>query len=173
MQNSKNNNLPMLGVGPYYGIFSFALTILSFLYFNDIQIFQLGIINNLFIKKCFSFISILFMLIGISLWCYVVLPSKGIRYKIEHGELATDGAYSLTRNPIYSAIFIFLIGVQMRTYNLFIFIVSLIIYIFLDVLIIKTEEQWCLDKFGKAYEEYCKRVNRIIPWFPKKIQKNN
>ena len=55
----------------------------------------------------------------------------------------------------------------MRTYNLFAFIVTFILYKFLEILVKNTEEKWCLEKFGKQYEEYCKKVNRIFPWFPK------
>ena len=167
MHKSKKEKLPTYGFGPLYALFSLTLTVLCILYFNEITIFQVGIINNYFLKKCFLFISIISIVMGISLWCYAVFPPKGIRYKLEHGELETEGAYSLTRNPIYSAIFIFVLGMQMLTYNIFVFFVSLIIYISLDILIINTEEKWCLEKFGKKYEKYCSKVNRIIPWIPK------
>ena len=56
----------------------------------------------------------------------------------------------------------------MFAYNLSIFIVFFIIYEFLDILLRKTEEKWCLEIFGKKYEEYCSKVNRIIPRFLKK-----
>ena len=75
------------------------------------------------------------MLIAFSLWCYAVFPSKGIKYKIDHGELATEGAYSLSRNPLYLSHFILQLGIQIRTYNLFVFIVTVILYKFLDLLI--------------------------------------
>lgn len=31
-----------------------------------------------------------------------------------------------------------------------------------------TEEKWLREKFGKEYIEYCKKVNRILPWIRKK-----
>ena len=168
MNKTKNEKLPTYGFGPLYLLISLILTILSFLYFNNIHIFQSGIINNYFLRKVFLLFSILSMILGVSLWCFAVFPSKGIRYKLEKGELETEGVYSISRNPIYSGIYFFLLGIQMLTYNIFVFIISIIIYIFLSILIIKTEEKWCLEKFGKKYEEYCKQVNRIIPWFPKR-----
>ena len=70
-----------------YGIFSLTLTILSLLYFNKINPFQIGTIDNLFLKKIFLFFSIISILVGVCLWCYAVFPSAGIRYKLEHGQL--------------------------------------------------------------------------------------
>ena len=168
MDKTKSGKLPKYGYGPIYLLISLILTVLSLLYFNEMKIFQSGIIKNYYLKKCFLSLSIISMIAGISIWCIAVLPSKGIRYKLEHGELEVGGIYSITRNPIYSGIYFFLLGIQMLTYNLFIFILSFIIYQFLVILLINTEEKWCLNKFGKKYEEYCTKVNRIIPWFPKK-----
>ena len=164
----KNDKLPKYGFGPLYFIISFIMTILSLLYFNNIHIFQSGIINNYFLRKLFLFFSILSIILGVLLWCFAVFPSKGIRYKLEKGELETEGVYSISRNPIYSGIYFILLGIQMLTCNIFVFIIAIIIYIFLSILIIKTEEKWCLKKFGKKYEEYCNQDNRIIPWFPKR-----
>ena len=167
MNKSKNNKMSLWGIGLHYVAISLTITMLTFLYFNNIKLFQIGIINNLFIKKCFSFLSILLVLVAILLWSYAVFPSKEIKYKIDHGELATEGAYSISRNPLYLSHFILQLGIQMRTYNLFAFIVTFILYKFLEILVKNTEEKWCLEKFGKQYEEYCKNVNRIFPWFPK------
>ena len=35
----------------------------------------------------------------------------------------------------------------------------------LTILMKETEEKWLLEKFGDDYEKYCKKANRIIPWF--------
>ena len=167
MDKIKNGKLPTYGYGPIYFIFSLILTLLSILFINEIKICQIGIINNYFLRKIFLFFSFFSILLGIFLWSSAVFPSKGISYKLEHGELETQGIYSFSRNPIYAGIFFFLLGIQMLTFNLFVFIVSFIIYEYLIILLINTEEKWCLQKFGKKYEEYCNRVNRIFPWFPK------
>ena len=144
MIKTKNDKLPKYGFGPLYFLISLILTILSLLYFNNIHIFQSGIINNYFLRKLFLLFSILSIILGVLLWLFAVFPSKGIRYKLEKGELETEGAYSISRNPIYSGIYFILLGIQMFTCNIFVFILSIIIYIFLSVLIIKTEEKWCL-----------------------------
>lgn len=31
-----------------------------------------------------------------------------------------------------------------------------------------TEEKWLEEKFKNEYIDYCKKVNRVIPWFKRK-----
>ena len=52
--------------------------------------------------------------------------------------------------------------------NLLLFIIPVICWIYMTVFLIKTEEVWLKDLYGKEYIEYCKKVNRCIPWVPKK-----
>ena len=40
-------------------------------------------------------------------------------------------------------------------------------WIFMTVLMKYTEEKWLKNLYGREYEEYCRRVNRCIPWIPK------
>ena len=35
---------------------------------------------------------------------------------------------------------------------------------FMTVLMKHTEEKWLRRTFGQPYDEYCKKVNRCIPW---------
>ena len=37
----------------------------------------------------------------------------------------------------------------------------------MTILMKATEEKWLRELYGKEYEDYCKRVNRCWPWFPK------
>ena len=39
-------------------------------------------------------------------------------------------------------------------------------WIFMTVLMKCTEEKWLKNLYGGEYEEYCRRVNRCIPWLP-------
>ena len=41
----------------------------------------------------------------------------------------------------------------------------------MTVMMKNTEEKWLTERFGKEYINYCKRVNRAIPWFAKKGDK--
>ena len=80
----------------------------------------------------------------------------------------TTGAYALVRNPIYSAILILCTGVLMIGGNVLFLILPFLYWAFLTVLIKHTEEKWLSELYGEEYKEYCKKVNRCIPWFPKK-----
>lgn len=40
-----------------------------------------------------------------------------------------------------------------------------VIVIALTVLLKQTEEKWLSDLYGEEYKDYCRRVNRCIPWF--------
>ncbi len=43
-----------------------------------------------------------------------------------------------------------------------------VFWVLLTVMMQAAEEKWLLAQFGDEYKEYCKRVNRCIPWFPKR-----
>ena len=38
----------------------------------------------------------------------------------------------------------------------------------MTLFLIFTEEKWLVDMYGEEYKEYCKKVNRCIPWFSRK-----
>ena len=82
----------------------------------------------------------------------------------------TTGIYSYTRNPIYSAFTILSLGLILIANNYFLLILPVLYYLFLTVLMILTEEKWLKEVFGSEYEEYKKKVNRIIP-IKKRINK--
>lgn len=39
--------------------------------------------------------------------------------------------------------------------------------VYMTVFLINTEEKWLRKQYGQEYENYCKKVNRCIPWFSK------
>jgi len=52
--------------------------------------------------------------------------------------------------------------------NLWFFILPFLYWGFMTVLMKHTEEKWLRDLYGAQYDEYCSRVNRCWPWFPRK-----
>ena len=80
------------------------------------------------------------------------------------GELVTSGAYGIVRNPIYSsATFFILPAVAFMTLTWVYFIASIFLYVGV-MLFIGTEEKQLTAAFGKRYEEYLTRVDRLIPF---------
>ena len=157
MKESKH--LPIFGVGPLYVITIFIITGL-FLTLNYLNLLDSGIFKVL--KIPFIILAVLLILIGIIMWILAVFKVK-IDKQILENKLATNGIYGLSRNPIYAAFLIINSGILLITYNLYLLILPFFYYLFLTVLLIHTEEKWCLDKFGAEYISYMKKVNRIIP----------
>ena len=78
------------------------------------------------------------------------------------------GVYSMVRNPIYSAFLLVCIGAILIADNLVLFIIPIIGWIYMTLMLKNTEEKWLLNLYGQEYADYCKRVNRCLPWFPRK-----
>ena len=112
-------------------------------------------------------IGIILILFAVFPWLYAVVITK-IDDGILHNHLVTTGAYALVRNPIYSAILILCTEVLIIGGNVLFLILPFLYWAFLTVLIKHTEEKWLSELYGEEYKEYCKKVNRCIPWFPKK-----
>lgn len=159
----EKNHLPLYGVGPIiiFGqmIFTAISIILTIIF--DIKIrFEVLRIPGIIV-------GIIMIGFGIYLDLSAKLKSKLFK-RIEENKLITDGVYGITRNPVYSGSFLACVGAVIIANNLLLLIVPVICYIYMTVFLINTEEKWLKDLYGQEYIDYCKKVNRCIPWFPKK-----
>ncbi len=75
--------------------------------------------------------------------------------------LVTSGVYRFSRNPIYLGIMILLIGAAAAAPGPFAFGAAVACFIAFTA-IIRAEESYLQERFGAAYEEYCRRVRRWI-----------
>ena len=160
----EKKHLPMYGVGPMYVWICVMVTIagavlakLDLLASGDIEQWKL---------PC-MIIGILMILQGIAIWIIAVVVQK-VQKDIESNHLQTGGIYAWVRNPIYSGIVIALTGILVMLHNLWLLSMPVFFWVFMTVLMKATEEKWLLELYGKEYEEYCKKVNRCIPWFPRR-----
>ena len=87
---------------------------------------------------------------------------------VAENKLITTGVYSIVRNPVYSAALLACTGAVCISNNLVLFLISVICWIYMTIFLKLTEEKWLTDLYGQEYIEYCKKVNRCIPWFPKR-----
>ncbi len=79
--------------------------------------------------------------------------------------LITQGPYSVVRNPLYSFSLLGITGIAMMTNHIIIMIVTpLIIGIIYDRLI-KREEVFLKEEFGKEYDAYITSTPRLFPKF--------
>lgn len=76
-------------------------------------------------------------------------------------QLITKGAYRFSRHPIYLATFLICLGAGVASVSFFFISLSIIMAFCLnkEALI---EERYCLDKYGRAYQEYLSNVSRWI-----------
>ena len=160
---NSQNHLPMIGVGPLIVIPQLLLTalgvvlsILGFLGFGKIDI----------LKISFLIIGVIVIFFGIYMWFSANFKTKVDKY-ITENKLATTGTYGIVRNPIYSAFFLANFGTVLIASNWILFIIPILCWIYMTIFLKQTEEKWLLNLYGQEYIDYCKKVNRIIPWFTK------
>ncbi len=72
-----------------------------------------------------------------------------------------SGLYRISRNPMYLAYFVLFFGCVLLTRSLILFIILFVFQISAHW-IIRSEERWCIDKFGEEYVNYMCKVRRYI-----------
>lgn len=81
----------------------------------------------------------------------------------EPSRLVTEGIYQYTRNPMYLGFTIAMLGFSMLMGASVVSLLMAVIFLFItDRWYISFEEQMMHTKFGKDYEEYCRKVRRWI-----------
>jgi protein-S-isoprenylcysteine O-methyltransferase Ste14 len=101
------------------------------------------------------------MVPGLVLWGSAVIQ---LLTGFSKGKLVTTGAYGVVRNPIYSsATFFILPAVALLTLTWVYFVPS--VFLYMGVMIfIGEEEKQLTTAFGKEYEDYVARVDRLVPF---------
>jgi protein-S-isoprenylcysteine O-methyltransferase Ste14 len=103
----------------------------------------------------------LLLIPGLILWGTAVVQ---LMTGFSQGKLVTTGAYGIVRNPIYSsATFFILPAVALMTLTWVYFVASVFLYAGVMIFIGKEERQ-LTKAFGKEYEDYIARVDRLVPF---------
>jgi protein-S-isoprenylcysteine O-methyltransferase Ste14 len=99
--------------------------------------------------------------LGLILWGAAVIQ---LLTGFSKGKLVTTGAYGVVRNPIYSSVTFFVLpAVALLTLTWVYFVPSVFLYAGVMIFIGKEEEQLA-RAFGKEYEDYMARVDRLVPF---------
>lgn len=77
------------------------------------------------------------------------------------GKLFTKGLYRYSRNPMNLASFLMLIGTGIATAS-WLFLLLSAVLIILIVALVRTEEQYCLERYGDSYKQYFERTSKWI-----------
>ena len=159
----KNKHLSVLGVGPIYVATILIVTVIVVVLHVNGKLptyeFSTPLLPTL--------VGMVLIMIGIVLWISAVVFSK-LFAKIKSNALVTNGVFAYVRNPIYSAFMFICTGVIFFMNNMLLLIIPLLYWAFLTLLLIHTEEKWLLNLYKHQYEDYCKKVNRCIPFFQRR-----
>ena len=107
--------------------------------------------------------------LSLSVWTIVYMKRRGrgnpmdafgheVAPRTKH--LMTDGPYRLSRNPMLTGVFVYLIGCCVLLWSW----QSVAVFVFFVVIMliqVRTEEQRLRRDFGDEYEAYCRRTRRF------------
>jgi protein-S-isoprenylcysteine O-methyltransferase Ste14 len=99
---------------------------------------------------------------------YLTFSKMARRVRLEENvgrteRLVVQGPYRLVRHPIYLAVLISLVGWGLLLDFSFILVAAVVALLWFDFVVMPYEEKELLALFGSDYEEYMKRVRRIVP----------
>jgi len=152
-------NMPITGIGPrmFRLILIYCAAIISAAHFGGLDH---GIKS--IPPRYLHIAGTILILIGA---LYLALSIVTLKNAYKAGRLCTSGVYSMCRNPLYSAWIVFIIpGIMLLLDSWLLLTVPFFMYIALRALI-KEEEEFLSDKFGKEYGDYNKKVPLILPAF--------
>ena len=121
--------------------------------------------QELFRSETLSWIGVLFCFVGLSLIVWSLISFKRsfrIGIDADHPDsLITDGAFAFSRNPIYVAFAIILIG-QFLIFSNWIMLIYIVGATWLFHRQVLREEEYLSRHYGQAHADYCNRVRRYL-----------
>jgi protein-S-isoprenylcysteine O-methyltransferase Ste14 len=87
-------------------------------------------------------------------------------------ELASDGPYAYTRNPLYLGSLILALGFAVASLNVWIGVLAVVIFAAIYLPVIKAEETFLAQKFPN-FESYAREVPRLFPRLPSRSVKHD
>lgn len=160
-------HLPLLGPGPMIGLGQVLILILAIAICKKMNT---GFAEIQALKIPFRILGVIIFLTGLYFDYSAKMKSK-LFEKVKENMLVTDGIYAYVRNPVYSGILFCCTGVTLFFNNLLLFLVPVLCWGYTTVVLIRTEEKWLKELYGQEYVEYCRRVNRCIPWIPGRAER--
>lgn len=92
-------------------------------------------------------------------------PMDAFNYEVapRTKHLMTEGPYLLSRNPMLTGTFIYLIGlcVLLWTWQA---VVVFVLFVVIMLIQVRSEEKRLQKDFGDEYESYCRRTGRFLPF---------
>ena len=109
----------------------------------------------------------LWLLGGVTiLWCFwdFTFKGRGTPNPLDPPkELVATGLYRYVRNPIYVGVLTIIIADFLWFQSIWMLVYAVVAFLGMHLFVILYEEPKLKEKFGVAYENYCKSVPRWIP----------
>lgn len=83
--------------------------------------------------------------------------------RIHADTLVQEGFFALSRNPLYLGNMMALVGFCLIHDAVLCYVVAIPGFLFAYLAIVLAEEDYLRRRFGRDFEEYCRRVNRFVP----------
>lgn len=110
--------------------------------------------------------------IGVWGWCLDVFSrrARGTPFPLDApSRLATSGPFAVIRNPIMAAELAVIWAEAIYFASVGILIYAILITLASHLALLHTEEPELRERFGEAYDAYCRRVPRWIPRFRRDV----
>lgn len=158
------NHLSVWGVGPVYALICGLLTAAGII-LRNMGWLDSGDVPALDVPM--TLLGFALLLAAAYLYYQAHLHQKLFDH-VRQNHLVTTGVYAWVRNPVYSAAMLLCTGLLLMAHNLWLLILPPLFWALMTAMLIPTEEKWLRSLYGQEYVDYCARVNRCIPWPPKK-----
>jgi len=80
----------------------------------------------------------------------------------EKTDLVTNGIYSVSRNPAFLGFDLMYIGILCSFFNWYLLVITVLALVLFHLQIVKVEEEFLTETFGKEYIAYKKKVFRYF-----------
>ena len=151
--------------GVIYGGAVIALTAASIILIYH-GYFRAGHISNVVAIMISVFIGVSVSVAGFVLWLSTILGHYSLASYLESTDPSPNGPYSFVRCPDKSGVMLFCSGIIICVHNFYLMCLPFLFWFALGILMIAADDRINRKKYGERYREYCRRINRCLPWFP-------
>ena len=141
----------------------FVLLYLYLIVANTFNLPRFGSVMSDSIVAAFVGVALCVLALVLFLWG-IISFGKSFRVGIDEdkpGGLVSTGAFAISRNPLYLAFFMVLLGVFL-IFPTWVFLVYFLAALWLIDRQVCLEENSLRKTYGKAYDDYCAKVRRYI-----------
>lgn len=115
------------------------------------------IFENIQMNTTYNYIGLIVFIMGGFLYLKSIIDFANP----QNNGLNLEGLYQYSRNPMYVSFFLYFLGCSFLIDSLIYFVVLIIFQVSVHFLIL-SEERWCRENFGVAYENYMAKVRRYF-----------